>query len=103
VNYKKAGAAIAKLNKELAAGEPQWRMPTRRELESIQDLTRHDPCVDLDKYPDTKSGWYWSSTPCAWSSAYAWVVSFGGGNSDYDLRDDDYAFVRAVRSVPSGQ
>ncbi len=103
VNFAKAEAAIATLNASLRAGEAQWRMPTRRELESIQDLTKHDPCVDLERYPDTKSGWYWSATPCAWSSARAWVVSFLNGNSDLSHRDYNLAFVRAVRAVPSGQ
>ena len=103
VNFAGAEAAIAKLNEGLAAGEPQWRMPSRRELESIQDLTKHNPCVDLEKYPDTKSGYYWSATPCAWSSVRAWCVGFGDGDSYDSHRDYDFAFVRAVRAVPSGQ
>ena len=103
VDFEDAEAAIAKLNASLPAGEAQWRMPSRRELESIQDLTKHDPCVDLERYPDTKSGWYWSATPCAWSSDYAWCVSFYYGDSGDSHRDDDNAFVRAVRAVPSGQ
>ena len=103
VNFEKAEAAIAALNESLPAGEAQWRMPSRRELESLQDLTLHDPCVDLARYPDTKSGWYWSATPCAWSSGYAWFVSFNYGNSNNDRRGNNNAFVRAVRAVPSGQ
>ena len=103
VDFKDAEAAIATLNASLPAGEAQWRMPSRRELESIQDLTKHNPCVDIEKYPDTKPGYYWSSTPCAWSSDRAWFVGFDGGVS-YDLhRGSNFAFVRAVRAVPSGQ
>lgn len=103
VTFKKAETAIAKLNDGLPGGAPRWRMPTRRELESIQDLTKHDPCVDLERYPDTKSGYYWSSTPCAWSPVYAWFVSFDSGYSSYYRRGYYDAFVRAVRAVPSGQ
>jgi hypothetical protein len=96
VNYADAEKACA------ALGEG-WRLPTRMELESILDLTRHDPAVDTTRFPDTKSGWYWSSTPCAWSSDDAWVVSFYDGYAS-DYRRDDYgAFVRAVRGVPAGQ
>jgi hypothetical protein len=80
-----------------------WRLPTRMELESILDLTRHDPAVDTTRFPDTKSGWYWSSTPCAWSSDNAWIVSFSGGVANNSRRDNNNAFVRAVRGVPAGQ
>ena len=40
--YEKAEKAIA------ALGEG-WRMPTRAELESILDLSRHDPAIDTEK------------------------------------------------------
>jgi hypothetical protein len=96
VNYATAEKACA------ALGEG-WRLPTRMELESILDLTRHDPAIDTARFPDTKSGWYWTSTPCAWSSDYAWIVSFGLGLALGYLRVNDNAFVRAVRSVPAGQ
>jgi hypothetical protein len=80
-----------------------WRLPTRMELESILDLTRHDPAVDTTRFPDTKSGWYWSSTPCAWSSVNAWIVGFNDGVANNGRRDGSDAFVRAVRGVPAGQ
>jgi hypothetical protein len=97
VTYEAAEKAIS------ALGEG-WRMPTRRELESIQDLTRHDPCIDAEKFPDTKSSAYWSGTPCAWSpTAAVWVVGFDFGFSDGNPRYYGGACVRAVRSVPSGQ
>jgi hypothetical protein len=86
----------------VALGEG-WRLPTRMELESILDLTRHEPAIDTARFPDTKSGWYWTSTPCAWSSDCAWFVSFGLGDADGVHRDGRYASVRAVRSVPAGQ
>ena len=89
VNFEKAEKAVA----ELGEG---WRLPTREELLTLVDLERHDPCIDTDKYPDTKSTWYWTATPCAWNKESArWVVYFDDGNVDYD--DIDYACVRAVR------
>lgn len=79
-----------------------WRLPTRFELESILDLTRHAPAVDTTKFPDTKSTWYWTSTPCAWSSDCAWIVGFYDGDALSYHRNSN-ACVRAVRSVPAGQ
>jgi hypothetical protein len=90
VKYEKAEKAVA----ELGEG---WRLPTRYELESLLDLTKHDPAVDEEKYPDTKSSCYWTSTPCAWNDAAVWVVYFGYGIVYGLLRDFD-ACVRAVRS-----
>jgi hypothetical protein len=96
VNYAKAEQACA------ALGEG-WRLPTRMELESILDLARHEPAIDTNRFPDTQSGAYWTSTPCAWSSDFAWVVHFYDGYAYYCHRDSYDAFVRAVRSVPAGQ
>ena len=95
VTLSPAEEAVAKL------GEG-WRLPTRQELESLLDLSRHDPAIDTSKYPDTKSCAYWTSTPCAWDSAARWVVSFGGGGV-FDGHRSGYACVRAVRDVEEGQ
>ena len=91
VTYAKAEEAIA----ELGDG---WRLPTRQELESLIDLSRHDPAIDTEKYPDTKSACYWTSTPCAWNAeAAVWVVYFSlGGVAGYPRGND--ACVRAVRA-----
>ncbi|MEN3158258.1 DUF1566 domain-containing protein [Alkalimonas sp. NCh-2] len=90
VTYEKAEKAVAEL------GEC-WRLPTRQELESLLDLTRHEPAIDTEKYPDTKSTYYWTSTPCAWNSAARWVVYFGNGDV-LDHPQDYHACVRAVRA-----
>ena len=80
-----------------------WRLPTVQELLSIVDYTRYRPAIDVERFPDTKSGAYWSSTPVAWASRAAWVVNFSYGDSSDYLRVNLNAFVRAVRSVPAGQ
>jgi len=90
VTYDVAEKAVA----ELGEG---WRLPTRQELESILDLSRHDPAIDTDKFPDTKSNYYWTSTPCAWRTSAVWVVDFDGGGVGVNGRSLDCC-VRAVRS-----
>lgn len=74
-----------------------WRLPTRAELESLLDLSRHDPAIDTEKYPDTQSRYYWTCTPCAWNSAARWVVNFSNGL--VHGRRHYNACVRAVRST----
>jgi len=93
----------AEAEKACAALGDGWRLPTRMELESLLDLSRHDPCIDTERFPDTKSKWYWTSTPCAWSSVRAWIVCFYYGYANYGLRGNSDACVRAVRSVPSAE
>ena len=94
VTYEEAEKAI----KELGAG---WRLPTRQELESILDLSRHDPAIDTERFPDTQSTYYWTSTPCAWNKTSAvWFVGFGSGGVHNGHRND-LACVRAVRAGQS--
>ena len=100
VNHEKATQICAEL---ALAGHTDWRLPTREELLSIVDLTKHDPAVDKERFPDTQSAPYWTSTLCAWASSYAWIVNFYYGYASYYHRGDGYALVRAVRSLPAGQ
>lgn len=73
------------------------RLPTRRELDSLVDITKHDPATDKEIFPDTKSDWFWTSTSCAWNSDYAWIVFFYYGIVSSDNKDG-YSYVRPVRS-----
>ncbi len=95
VDYAAAEKACA------ALGEG-WRLPTRMELESILDLTRHNPAIDTVRFPDTKSDWYWTSTPCSWAPSCAWIVSFDRGDAGHNDRYGK-ACVRAVCVVSAGQ
>jgi hypothetical protein len=95
--YEAAIEACKKLN---LGGHTDWYLPERNELESLLDLTKYCPATSA---PHTKKdGWYWSATPYAPSSGYAWFVNFGNGYVSDDLRFSS-GFVRACRRVPSRQ
>ena len=79
-----------------AAGFTDWQAPDIDQLETIRDRTRRNPAIDTDFFPDTPSDWFWSTTPLARSSGYAWVVSFSYGYSGWYGRGSG-GFVRAVR------
>ncbi|MBN2575724.1 MAG: DUF1566 domain-containing protein [Deltaproteobacteria bacterium] len=63
-----------------------WRLPTAKELQTIVDESRSAPSIDTTAFPSTPSTWFWSSSPLAGSSLYAWYVDFFSGfTSVYDL------------------
>jgi hypothetical protein len=100
IDHAKAGEVCVAL---ALAGHTDWRLPTVEELFLLADRNKVSPAIDTGAFPDTKSDWYWSSTVHASDSSYAWIVGFSNGLASLYRRDDSYAFVRAVRSVPAGQ
>ena len=70
-----------------------WRVPTKDELASLVDDSRHKPASG---FPDMPSERFWSSSPYVGDSSSAWVVSFNDGNVNYYGRHCSLA-VRLVR------
>jgi hypothetical protein len=102
-NVTEKAVSWEKASKACAALDRGFRLPSRAELLTLVDDTKHDPCIDTEYFRDVKSSWYWTSTPAAWSAGCAWIVTFGDGGAGGPHRDG-LGFVRAVRSaVPAGQ
>ena len=94
LTWAKAVKACAALR---LGSHDDWVVPSREQLLTLVDDTRHSPAIDSSAFPSCKSEWYWTSTPYAPSpSGYAWGVSFSYGYSDGDSRVSYYR-VRAVR------
>jgi Protein of unknown function (DUF1566) len=68
------------------AGTAGWRLPNVKELSSIVDASRASPAIDTASFPATPSKWYWTSSPYAGLSGYAWGVSFYYGSVNGDGR-----------------
>jgi len=84
------------LNSANFGGYNDWRLPAIKELSFIRNMEIYNPAINTDYFPNTVSSYYWSSTPYAHYSSYAWYVYFSNGYvSSYDKSGSYY--VRAVR------
>jgi hypothetical protein len=72
-----------------------WRLPNRRELESLVDAGTNSPAIN-PVFINTKLGYYWSSTSRNNNPTGAWVVDFGDGGVVINDKTGNYC-VRAVR------
>lgn len=76
------------------AGHDDWYLPLVDESFSLVDHTKNNPAID--PVFKCKSDCYWTDTPYAGASGYAWVVGFSSG-SVYSDSLDYGGYVRAVR------
>ena len=59
-----------------------WRLPTMKELVTIVDPTTANPSIDGTAFPNTLASYFWTSTPFAAASGYAWIVYFSYGYTE---------------------
>ena len=91
------------VNAQGLCGKNDWRMPTIDELKGLltTQSTINQPLnklsyIDATYFPNMNTNWFWSSSPHANVSSYAWGVDFGYGDSSYNSKGS-YGFVRMVR------
>lgn len=79
------------------AGQTDWRLPNKNELESIVERRCWSPAANAALFPSTPSAWFWSSSPGANSPYDAWGIDFGVGNVNTYLKVNAFR-VRLVRA-----
>ena len=101
---------IAALNDDKFGGFSDWRLPDRKDLQSLADDTASNPAIDIAYFPNTMPSYYWSSTTGAHGTDLAWCIGFHGisryarlknakqsAAPGYDGYKSDTHYVRAVR------
>jgi hypothetical protein len=78
------------------AGIDTWRLPTIHELITLVDYGKTDPTIDSGHFPDTLSGWYWTSDTHR-NAGNAFSINFDSGNVLW-WRKLDPVWVRCVSS-----
>ena len=76
-------------------GHADWRLPNMKELCSLLDLSRYNPCINTTYFPNTSSN-YWSSTTHALKMNNARIFRFNVAITADELKSTNN-YVRAVR------
>lgn len=87
---------IDTLNSAGFGGYSDWRIPTLKELVTLEDYSAYYPTINTALFPNTVSSHYWSSTTDAQYSGNAWRVHFYNGDNFINNKSDSL-YVRAVR------
>jgi len=74
--------------------QSDWRLPNIRELESLVDYGRLDPCID-PIFPTTPT-WHWSSDSLQNDPDDAWIIHFSAGYMSNGVKFARYPRVRCA-------
>jgi hypothetical protein len=89
-------AFVQAVNRQNLCGANDWRLPTRFELMGIAHNGRSLPAIDTAYFPNTQNIAFWTSSPMAIDSSYAWNGHFFIGGI-YGSRKNVSSQVRLVR------
>ncbi len=93
-------AYITAINAAGLCGYNDWRLPQMEVLVSIVDysVAVSASTIDTDYFPNATQNGFWSASPDAGGTGYAWFVHFGVGFGDFDFKsngsDDGVRLVR---------
>jgi len=99
-NWQEAMARAESINSGAGfAGYTDWRVPDIKELASLVEIACYSPAINETLFPATPASGFWSASPHALSSDYAWVVLFSNGGDNDDVK----SYGLRLRLVRAGQ
>lgn len=89
--------AMQAAKKSQLAGYDNWRLPSIDELNLIVEIGCHNPAINLQVFPNTIGGGYWSASTVARVKKNARAMFFFYGEDSSFYKKTPY-FVRLVRT-----
>jgi hypothetical protein len=86
---------VRTINSAGLCGHHDWRVPTIEELRTLVIRGRF-PTIDEGYFPNTGGSSFWSGSPFANDSSFAWFVGFNYGYDNGSNKSSSYG-VRVVR------
>ena len=89
---------VRAINEQKLCGYSDWRLPTRKEMETLVDYnnTVKEATIDKTYFPEAVPSWYWTATENPHSENFAWYVLFLNGIALNDLKERP-KHIRLVR------
>ena len=94
LNRDEIKEANKQINEQL---EGKWRLPSRKELESLVCMKCPKVKIDSSLFPDTPAEPFWTSQRNWWSPKFFWSVNFFTGHTFGRFVPEKRLFVRFVR------
>jgi hypothetical protein len=90
---------VAAVNAIALCGHSDWRLPTRRELQTLLYAGVSSPAIDGTYFPNTPSSLFWSGSTYAQTPVNAWGEALSKGSTGYSGKSGAHT-VRLVSGAP---
>ena len=94
LNLEEAEIALNQLNEQL---EGQWRLPNKKELQSLICESCVGAKINKDFFPNTPAEPFWTSQKNWWSPKFYWSVNFFTGHVYGRFVPEKRLFLRFLR------
>lgn len=80
------------------SGFDDWRLPNRKELDTIVDRHCFEPAINTSLFPNTPVESFWTNSPYPFNGQSTWGIEFEFGGHKSLLRSGEHA-ARLVRDM----
>jgi hypothetical protein len=87
---------INMVNNNKKCGYNNWRLPNKNQLQGLVDYGSYQPSIDINFFPETGNGFYWTSTIDIDDIGSIWQIGFSSGRVA-GSHSGDARYVRLVR------